>query len=79
MFSHCGSGKISTLRLPGLLVSGETSLVVADSDNGVVCLSEYSTKTTIYLWNPATGEVKKLPSPNYGGISTFDSDQFMNQ
>ncbi|POO02584.1 Quinoprotein alcohol dehydrogenase-like [Trema orientale] len=65
MFSHYGSGKISTLRLPGSLESGDTSLVVAGSDNGVVCLSEYSTKTTIYLWNPTTGEVKKLPPPTY--------------
>ncbi|PON46356.1 F-box domain containing protein [Parasponia andersonii] len=74
MFSSCGFGvNISSLRLADPLESG-TSLVVEGSDNGIVCLSEFSTKTVIYLWNPRTREVKKLPSPKYSPL--WESSKF---
>ncbi|PON62255.1 hypothetical protein PanWU01x14_139550, partial [Parasponia andersonii] len=51
------------LRRVPLVESGSDSLIVEGSDNGILCLSEFRT-SIVYLWNPTTMELKKLPSPN---------------
>ncbi|PON92488.1 F-box domain containing protein [Trema orientale] len=53
--------KISELRFP--LVDFKS---IEGSDNGILCLS--GDNDTIYLWNPAINQVRKLPSPPISGF-----------
>ncbi|PON46359.1 F-box domain containing protein, partial [Trema orientale] len=62
-YGHFSNFRMPVLRRLPLVESGSDSLIVEGSDNGVLCLSEFRT-SIVYLWNPTTRELKKLPSPN---------------
>ncbi|PON58295.1 F-box domain containing protein [Trema orientale] len=52
--------KSSTYKIPKKISNEFPTNLVIDSDHGILCLSDYFLHN-VYLWNPATNEVKKLP------------------
>ncbi|PON58296.1 F-box domain containing protein [Trema orientale] len=50
----------STYKFPMTIEKSTESMVVEGCDNGVLCVRALP-HNTVYLWNPATNEVKKLP------------------
>ncbi|PON58297.1 Galactose oxidase [Trema orientale] len=52
----------TTYKIPEKINNEFRATLVIGSDNGILCLSDYF-HSGVYLWNPATSEVKKLPSP----------------